>query len=138
MLDKPATDQQSHGEQNRDNRQPILPCPPQRKQEAHAQHNTRNFAGHDVKPAERQQRADQTGSQVASWESEELLAAAHVRHAALVGVQADTLDAPAGAAGSNGVAELVEGDDQHLARSQSRELKHSRYGWEERVYLERP
>ena len=136
MLDKPATDQQSHGEQNRNNRQPILPCPPQREQEAHTQHDTRNLAGHNVEPAERQQRADQTGSQVASWEGEELLAAAHVRDAALVRVQADALDAPAGAARGDGVAELVEGDDQHLARSQSREL--SGFKMEERAYLERP
>lgn len=122
MLDKPATDQQSHGEQDRNNRQPILPCPPQREQEAHAQHNTRDLAGYNVEPAERQQRADQTGSQVACWEGEELLAAAHMRHAALVRVQADALDAPAGAACGDGMTKFVKGDDQHLARSQSREL----------------
>ena len=114
MLDKPTRHQQPHGQQNRNNRQPILPCPPQRQQEAHAKHNTRDLASHDVESAERQQRPNQTRSKIPGRKRDELLAAAHVRHAAFVRVQTDGFHAAAGAAGCDCVAKLVEGDDQHL------------------------
>jgi hypothetical protein len=52
MFDKPATNKQTHSEQNGDDSQPILPRPPKGQQETDAEHNTRNLARDDVEAAE--------------------------------------------------------------------------------------
>jgi hypothetical protein len=54
MFNEPKRNQQPHRHQNRHNRQPILARPPKRQQETHAQHNTRDFARHDVESREYQ------------------------------------------------------------------------------------
>ena len=114
MLNKPAPNQQSHGEQDGHDSQPVLAGPPQRQQEADAQHDAGDLARHNVEPAEGEQRPDQARPQVPGRQRKGLLAAAHVRHPAFVRVQRDGLDAPARAARGYGVPEFVEGDDEHL------------------------
>lgn len=110
MCNKPAPNQQADGENNRQNRQPILPRPPQRKQETHAQHNTSNLARDNVESAKDKQRADQRRAEVPGWQGDGADAALHHGDAAFVGIEGDGFDAAAGAARGNGVAELVEGD----------------------------
>jgi hypothetical protein len=52
MRNKPKPNQQTHRRQNRDNSQPILPCPPERQQKTHPQHNTRDFTSHNIETTE--------------------------------------------------------------------------------------
>jgi hypothetical protein len=114
MFDKPAANQQTYSQQNSHNGQPILARPPQRQQKAHAEHNTRNLGRHDIEPAKRQQRPNQTRAQIPRRQRKELLAAAHMCDAAFMRVERDGLYAATGTARRDGVAELVEGDDEHL------------------------
>jgi hypothetical protein len=66
MLNKPTRNQQPHRQRDRDNRKPILPGPPQRKQKADPKHNTSNLAGYDIKSAEYEQSADERRAKVSS------------------------------------------------------------------------
>lgn len=87
MRNKPTRNQQAHSKQNRQNRQPVLPRPPKRKQETHAQNNTRDLARDDVKPAEYKQGAYQRRPEVASRQGDSADSALHCGDAAFVGVQ---------------------------------------------------
>jgi hypothetical protein len=135
MTNKPTSYQQAHSQQNRHNGQPILAGPPQRQQKAHAEHNTRNLGRHNVETAKRQQCPDQTRPQIPSWQRKELLAAAHMRDAAFMGVERDGLYATASTARRDGVAELVEGNDKHLCIGCVNSLR--REGDEAKVQRER-
>ena len=119
MRNEPASHNQPNRQQHRNNRQPVPPRPPQRQQEAHRQHNRRDLARHDVEPAKRQQRPDQRTPQIPRRQRDPRPAAEHVRHAALVRVEAYRLHFPARQHGRQRVAELVEGDDEHLERPEA-------------------
>lgn len=114
MNNKPTCNQQPHGQQHRDDRQPIPPGPPEREQKANPQDDTGDFACDNVKPRENQQRADDRRAQIAGREGHGAHPALHVRNASFVRVERDGFDSAAGAAGGYGMAEFVEGDDQHL------------------------
>lgn len=114
VLDKPAGDQQAHSQQDGEDSQPVLARPPQRQEEADAQDDACDLARDDVEAAEDEQRPNQRGSQVSSWQRDGAHPTAHVCDAAFMGIEGDGLDAAAGAAGCDGVAEFVECDDEHL------------------------
>lgn len=84
--------------------------PPNQQQKQHAQHQTRNFASHNIEPAENQQRPEQAAAQVPRRIGDTGNATAHLRRTALVDVQRNVHDAPARELAGEGVAELVEGD----------------------------
>lgn len=117
MRDKPKCHQQPHRRQNGENCQPILASPPEGEQETHAQYETHHFRRYDVEAAEDKQRADQRGAQVPRGKGDCRLAADDVRDAAFVWVERYALNAAAGQDGSDGMAEFVEGNDEHLSIS---------------------
>ena len=114
MSNEPACHEQSDSQENRDDGEPVFLAPPEREQEADAQDDGGDFAGHDIEAAEDQQHANEGGAQVAGWKGNGLDASAHVRYAAFMWVQRDGFDSPASAAGGGCVREFVEGDDEHL------------------------
>lgn len=114
MDNEPAAHQQPDGEQHGQHGQPVTLPPPQRQQEAHAQDDGGDFAGDDVEAAHGEQGADEGRAEVARGEGDCADAAGEVGDAAFVGVEGDGLDAAAGEDGGDGVAEFVEGDDEHL------------------------
>lgn len=114
MSNKPARHQQSDGEEDRDNRQPVPPSPPEGQQKAHPQDNAGQLARDDVEAAEDQQRADQGRPEITRGEREGADSALHVGDASLAGIQRDGLDTAACAAGRYGVSEFVKRNDQHL------------------------
>ena len=117
MLNKPTRNQQRHRQQNRTNRQPIPPRPPQRQQKASPKHQTRNLASDDIKSAEYEKCADQGGAEIAGRESKGGNAARHMGYAALARVEGDGLYVAAGQDGGYCVAEFVEGYYKHLGFS---------------------
>jgi hypothetical protein len=83
MLDEPKSYQQTNGEKNGHNGQPIFPSPPQSEQEAYTQNDACDFTRNYVEAAEGQQGANQARSEVACRQSDILLSTTHVgqRHA---------------------------------------------------------
>jgi hypothetical protein len=78
MLDEPKSYQQTNGEENGHNGQPIFPSPPQSKQEAYTQDDARDFTRNYVEAAEGQQGPNQAGSEVSCGQGDELLSTTHV------------------------------------------------------------
>jgi len=111
---EPAPDQQTDGKQDCHDGQPVPTPPPQGQQEAHADYDAGDLASNDVETAEYEQGADQGRAQIARRERDGVLAALHVRDAALTGVEGDGFDVATSEHACDGVAELVKGDDQHL------------------------
>jgi hypothetical protein len=114
MGNEPASNEQSHGRQNRSNRKPISSRPPQREQKANTQDYAGDLARHDIKPAEYEKCTDEGGSKISGWECDRTDSSLHVCNSAFAWVEGDGLDAPTGTAGCYGVSEFVEGNDQHL------------------------
>lgn len=114
MRNKPTSHQQANRKQNRNNGQPIPPRPPEREQKTNAQHNTSDLARDNIETSENQQRTDNRRTEVAGGECDCRHPALHVSDSTFVGIEGDGLDSPTGAAGGYGMAEFVEGDDQHL------------------------
>jgi hypothetical protein len=86
VFNEPTSYQQSHRQQDSNNRQPILTCPPQSEQKAHTQHNTSNLAGNDIKTTKGEKGTYEAGPEIASRQSNGLYAALHVRDAAFMRV----------------------------------------------------
>lgn len=116
MSDKPTSDQQSNGEEDGHDGQPVPSSPPESEKEADTQGNTSDFAGNDVKPRKDEQRSDHGRSQIPSRQSDRADPALHVGHSTLVRIKRDGFDFPAGTAGCNRMAKFMECDHQHLSR----------------------
>ena len=115
MRNEPAPDEQADGEQDGHDGQPVSAAPPEREQEAHADDDAGHLARDDVEAAEDEQGADERRAKVAGRQRHGVLAALHVRDAALAGVERNALDVATRQDAGDGMAELVEGDDEHLA-----------------------
>ncbi len=116
--DEPTSDEQSDGEEDGQDGEPVPLPPPEREQEADPQHHASDLARDDVEAAECQQGADDGGSQVAGGQGDEVLAAEHVGDAAFARVERDGFNTASGTYGGECMAKLVEGDDQHLGGCQ--------------------
>lgn len=129
MVNEPASYQQRNRQQDRPNCQPILPRPPQREQETDAQDQASNLASHNVKSTEDEQRADQRRPQITRRQCNDINPSSHVCYSALSRIEGDGFYPSPGAASGDGVAEFVEGDDQHLFQPVSQKVQllyHSR------------
>jgi hypothetical protein len=114
MINEPTSNKQPHSEEDGDNSQPVSPRPPKRQQKAARKDEAGDLARNDVEATEDEQSANDGRAEVAGRQRDEAFAALHVRHAALVWVELDGDHLASGAACRNGVAELVEGDHEHL------------------------
>lgn len=114
MIDKPEGDQEAHGCKDGEDSQPVLFAPPDGEEEADTEDDTADFAGDDVEAAEDEEGTDDGAAQVASGEGDSGPAAAHVGNATFTWIEGDRFYTAAGELACYCMAELVEGDDQHL------------------------
>lgn len=114
MRNKPTSHQQPNRKQHSNDGQPVPPRPPEREQKANTQDDTSDLARDDIETGKDQQRTDNRRTEVAGRECDCRHSTLHVGDSAFVGIEGDGLDSAAGATGGYGVAEFVEGDDQHL------------------------
>lgn len=114
MRNEPKPDEETDGQQDGQDGQPVALAPPESQEEADAEDDAGDLGGVDVEAGEDEQGADERGAEVAGGQGDGVPAADHARLAALARVEGDADDLAAGADGGEGVAELVEGDDEHL------------------------
>lgn len=114
MRDEPTCHEQSDRQKYGDDGEPVLSRPPEREQEADAKDNTSHFTSNDIEAGKNQQSANDRRSQISGRKSDSADTALHVRDSALMGIQRDGLDPASCATCGDGMAELVESNDQHL------------------------
>jgi hypothetical protein len=114
MSNEPARNQQSNCKKNSANRQPVPPCPPQRKQKADAQSNANNLARYNVETTKYQDRTNEGGSQISSRERDGADSSCHVCNPALARVKGYRFDSSSCATCCNGVPEFMKGNNEHL------------------------
>jgi hypothetical protein len=114
--DEPASDNYTASDKDGQNGQPVPLPPPEDQQEANAEDDAGDLASIDVETAKDEKGADERGAQITCGQGDAALSAEHARLAALAGIEGDTDNFSARADGGEGVAELVEGDDEHLER----------------------
>ncbi len=114
MVNEPARHEQSNGEENSRNRQPVLSSPPECEQKADAQDYAGNLARNNVETTEYKQSANKGGPQIASWERDGADSSLHVRYSTLSWIKRNGFYPSSCAARRYGMSEFVESNDKHL------------------------
>lgn len=68
MSDEPAGYQETGGEEDRDDGEPVFASPPEGQKEACSEDEGSDFGGDDVEASEDEEGADEGGGEVACWE----------------------------------------------------------------------